>query len=305
MTAVPRVSVVIPAYQSHATIERCLASIASQTWRDHEVIVVDSSPDDSAANAIREHFPAVLLVRSRVRLLPHAARNVGVEHARGELVVFTDPDIYLRSDWLDVLVRSYDRNRCAIVGAFACHGNRWLHQAFHFTKFSKWLPGGPPRPVDMGPSGNLLVSRAIFGRAGGFPGELWSGDVELSRKLAELGRLWFEPQAVGEHHHTQSLGEFLRERLERGRSFGMLRSCWLQNQPGRVLGLLAVSILPVRLFRNLVLVGRHAAGGGCFLSYLTSLPIIAAGYFVALCGESLSYAHSLVWRRRAARQAAA
>jgi glycosyltransferase involved in cell wall biosynthesis len=305
MTAVPRVSVVIPAYQSQGTIGRCLASIAAQTWRDHEVIVIDSSPDELAANAIREHFPAVLLVRSRVRLLPHAARNVGVEHARGELIVFTDPDIYLRPDWLDVLVRSYDRKGCAIVGAFACHGNRWLHHGFHFTKFSKWLPGGSPRPVDMGPSGNLLVSRAMFGRAGGFPGELWSGDVELSRKLAELGPLWFEPQAVGEHHHTQSLAEFFRERLERGRSFGKLRSCWLQNQPARVLGLLAASILPVRLLRNLVLVGRHAAGGRCFPWFLAALPIIAAGYFVALCGESLSYAYSLVSRRRAARQAAA
>src|SRR4029079_14583785 len=191
-----------PAYCSEATVGRCLEAIARQTYRDFETIVVDSGPNDATGDVVRERFPSVVLVRSACRLLPHAARNIGVERSAGALLVFTDPDIYVCDDWLEQLVRTYTRHQHVIVGSFGCFGSRWLHQGFHLTKFSKWLPGSPAKIVDNAPSGNWLLRPAAFLRVGGFLGATWSGDVELSRRLQAAGEtLWFEPAARGEHHH--------------------------------------------------------------------------------------------------------
>ncbi|HVS63108.1 MAG TPA: glycosyltransferase [Thermoanaerobaculia bacterium] len=49
----PRVSVVIPAYRSHATIAGCLAALRQQEYRSFEVVVVDSSPDERTAREVR------------------------------------------------------------------------------------------------------------------------------------------------------------------------------------------------------------------------------------------------------------
>jgi glycosyltransferase involved in cell wall biosynthesis len=292
MTA--RVSVVIPAYCSEVTVERCLAALVRQTYRDFETIVVDSSPDEQTSVIVREQFPSVILVRANRRMLPHAARNRGVQRASGELLVFTDPDIYASAEWLASLVRTYDERKQVIVGSIGCFGSKWLHIGIHLTKFSKWLPRSSSRAVDNGPSGNLLVSRDAFVRAGGFPGDTWSGDVELSRVLRAAGEtLWFEPSASGEHHHTQSLAGFVRERVERGFAFGQLRSSWYDGRAAALLVLFAATVFPVRLARNLMLVARQAIDAGAFASYIVSLPIVAVGYIATLAGEAAAYARSI------------
>jgi len=296
MTA-PHVSVVIPAYCSEATVERCLQAIARQSYRDFETIVVDSGPDDATASIVRDRFPSVVFVRSACRLLPHAARNMGVERSSGELLVFTDPDIYVCDDWLEQLVRAHTECRHVIVGSFACFGDGWLHRGFHLTKFSKWLPGSQARAVDNAPSGNCLVSRAAFLRVGGFLGATWSGDVELSRRLQAAGEtLWFEPAARGEHHHVQSFAAFCRERVERGFAYGQLRCSWYDGQPFTRLALLAATVFPVRLMRNLFFVAQQAIDAGEFGTYLAGFPIIAAGYAATLAGESAAYARSVTMR---------
>jgi GT2 family glycosyltransferase len=296
---VTTLSVILPAYESHDTLAGCLEALARQTFRDFETIVVDSSPADTAWRAERIaaapplDLPGFRFVRSGRRLLPHAARNRGVEIARGEILVFTDPDIYPRPDWLERLLAAHRETGGPVVGALACHGARWADQGYHLCKFSKWLPGGPPREVDMSPSGNMLIARGHFAAAGGFPSDNFLGDVTLSRTLRRQGhRLWFEPRAVVEHHHLQSLPAFLGERAARGRIYGDLRLGWSRQGRGAALGWLAVTALPVRLARILALVGLHAVRAGQTRRYLATLPLVAAGHAASLAGEASVYART-------------
>jgi GT2 family glycosyltransferase len=290
----PAVSVIVPAYDSHATIPGTLDAIASQTFRDFETIVVDSGPDDTAARLIGERFPWVRFERSGRRLLPHAARNRGVELAQGELLVFTDPDIYPYADWLERLVTAHRETDAVIVGALACHGERWLDQGIHICKFSKWLPGGRVRLLDVSPTANMLISRRDFMAAGGLPGEEMLGDVTLSWSLRDGGReLRFEPAAVGEHHHVQTLREFLRERYQRGKMFGRLRAGRRGHGRGVLFLYLTVSVLPVRLSRILALVAAQAWRARQTLLYLATLPLVVLGHAASLAGEAVVYAQRL------------
>jgi N-acetylglucosaminyl-diphospho-decaprenol L-rhamnosyltransferase len=296
----PEVSIVIPAYQSHETIASCLQSLRAQTYRDFETIVVDSSPDARCEQIVRREFPEIQFVHSSKRLLPHAARNRGAARARGRLFVFTDPDVSFDSHWLEALVRSHRKSGGPISGAIDCFGSRWLDSGIHLCKFSKWLPGGSPRPTDCAPTANLLVTRTLYEAIGGFRDEEFLGDLIFSWQARRRGdRLQFEPAAVVFHEHRQRIGSFLRERFERGILFAGVRTRWYESRKRTALFYLTVSVLPIRFPRILALVAGQAWRAGWRLRYLSTFPLFAAGHAASLAGESLGYLRFLLTRRTA------
>jgi len=299
----PRIAVVIAAYESHATIGRCLEALEGQTYQDFETVVVDSSPGEQTAEVVRTRFPDVNYWHSPARLFPHAARNDGVRRATARVLVFTDPDIYAHPNWLERMVRAHDETGEAIVGAIDCVGRRWHDRGIHITKFSKWLPGGERREVDMGPTATLLVPRSDYDAAGGFSGALILGDVDFSTALRARGRaLLFEPRAVVEHHHTQSLTSFIHERWTRGVMYGELRAARRGSDRLGLLGWFLVTALPVRFVRNAILVFSQCTRASRLGELAATSPIVAAGYAASLSGEALAYAQLLLSRRSRPRE---
>jgi GT2 family glycosyltransferase len=305
MSRRPAVSLILPAYRSEATVGGCLAALAAQTFRDFETVLVDSGPGEETAR-IAARFPWVRYRRSPRRLLPHAARNAGVELAHAPLLAFSDPDVYAAPEWLERLVAAQRATGEVAVGALACFGGRRLDAGVHLCKFGKWLPpagsatAGSALELDMSPTANMLLARQDFEAAGGFPGELLMGDVVLSRNLRALGRrLCFVPGAVVTHHHLHGFGSFLDERFERGRLYGGLRAGWWRDRPLRLAGMALASALPLRLARSVGIAARQGLRAGERSRLLSSLPVAAAGHAASLAGEALAYGAALARRRPA------
>ncbi|MBT8087911.1 MAG: glycosyltransferase family 2 protein, partial [Gammaproteobacteria bacterium] len=106
----PKISVVIPAYNVAAFIEDAINSVLGQTHRDFEVIVVDDgSPDDTASIVKRFDDPRIRLVSQPNRGLA-GARNTGIRCADGEYVAFLDADDLWRPTKLEEHVRHLDEN---------------------------------------------------------------------------------------------------------------------------------------------------------------------------------------------------
>ena len=288
----------VPLYESQRTLGRCLEALSRQTFRDFETVLVDSSPGgecEAVVAAAGAAVPGLRYLRSPRRLLPQAAREVGVAAAGAPLLVFTDPDCYAAPDWLERLLAAHRTAGGPAVGALACHGHRWLDAGVHLCKFSKWLPGGALRPVDMGPTAGLLCPRGLFELVGGFGSESLLGDTNLSWKLRRNGQtLWFEPRAVAEHHHLQTWRSFVAERYRRGKLYGRLRLDWLDGGRATALGYLLASVLPLRLATNLAHTARHAAGAGLLGGFAVWLPVVVVGHAAALAGESVAYAGLLL-----------
>jgi glycosyltransferase involved in cell wall biosynthesis len=95
------VSVVIPVFNRASMLREAVASALAQTWRPIEIIIVDDgSTDDTlmAAQALRASHSETIRVLSRQNEGPGAARQAGLEAARGEFIQFLDSDDLLLPD---------------------------------------------------------------------------------------------------------------------------------------------------------------------------------------------------------------
>ncbi|MBS6941027.1 MAG: glycosyltransferase family 2 protein [Slackia piriformis] len=95
--AAPTISIVIPVYNTARYLERCLDSVLSQTFSDIEVICVDDGSSDGSAAILdaRARIDGRLRVVHRSNAGAAASRNVGLDMARGEYVLFVDSDDYI------------------------------------------------------------------------------------------------------------------------------------------------------------------------------------------------------------------
>ena len=87
----PKVSVVIPAFNCAAFLPETLESVFAQTYSDLEVIVVDDGSTDKTPSVIAPYSDRILYIRQQNKGLP-AARNAGIRVARGELIALLDAD---------------------------------------------------------------------------------------------------------------------------------------------------------------------------------------------------------------------
>jgi succinoglycan biosynthesis protein ExoO len=93
----PRISVILPSYNSAASLRRSLDSALGQTMQDLEVLVVDDASDDqsfSIAEAAAASEPRVVSLRNERNVGAAASRNRGIRRARGQWIAFLDAD-----DW--------------------------------------------------------------------------------------------------------------------------------------------------------------------------------------------------------------
>ena len=101
----PKVSVIVPVYNSEKYLERCLKSLKEQTLRDIEIILVDDgSPDRSP-----EMCDFAAMNDERIKVIHKSnkglgmARNSGIEAAHGKYIAFVDSDDYVKNDMLETL----------------------------------------------------------------------------------------------------------------------------------------------------------------------------------------------------------
>ena len=107
----PKISVIIPVYNVEKYLRECLDSVLTQTYPDFEVLLVNDGSTDSSGDICDEYA-----VRdSRVRVFHKvnggvsAARNLGIDNAKGEWVCFVDSDDYIQIEFLESLIKQLNK----------------------------------------------------------------------------------------------------------------------------------------------------------------------------------------------------
>ncbi|MBI5300719.1 MAG: glycosyltransferase family 2 protein [Chloroflexi bacterium] len=103
-----RFSVVIPTFNRKDVLRQCLKSLQAQDHPDFEVLVVDGGNDGTDELLARE-FPDFRYLRE-TRSGPSVARNLGIQHATGDIIAFTDDDNVAPPDWLARIADGYARH---------------------------------------------------------------------------------------------------------------------------------------------------------------------------------------------------
>ena len=291
MRANPRVSIVISAFHSDTTIADCLESLRDQTFRDFEVIVVNSSPEERTRRIVEERFTEVRFEQASARLLPHAARNRGIEHARGEVLVFTDPDCRARPDWLERLVHSLDEGHRLVCGAIELNETSWFARGVHLCKYSFRLSGLRGGPTSVAGTANAGCSRQVWDAVGPFDGDRFAGDGLFSWRAAAKGwQAWFEPRAVVDHRFVGSVRSLWSERITRGEDFAETRMTFERWTAKRAaLYVAAMPLLPVLVLAR---TGREALEAGWGADFVVTLPLQLLGQLAWSLGETRAH-----WRR--------
>ncbi len=114
----PKISVIIPVYNSERYLNKCLDSVFDQSFSDFEVIIVnDGSPDGSQniIDAYKERYPNKIIALRQENAGQAAARNKGLDIAQGEYIFFVDSDDYLHPEAFEKTYSYADANDLDIV----------------------------------------------------------------------------------------------------------------------------------------------------------------------------------------------
>ena len=101
-----KISIIVPAYNSQDTIERCIKSIQNQTYKNLEIIVVNDGSTDNTERIV--HNLSVDDNRIKLISIPNGgvshARNTGIDNATGDYITFVDSDDYIDSIMYESLI---------------------------------------------------------------------------------------------------------------------------------------------------------------------------------------------------------
>ena len=227
----PFVSVIVPTRERAERLARCLSSILRAEYQRarREVIVVDNDPRTGATrDLVARSFPGVRYVREDAAGSA-SARNRGVDHAAGELVVFTDDDVIVDRYWLAELARGYEAapRVGAVTGLLVpmeleTPAQVWFEQYGGFGRgyerrvynLTDSRPSDPLFPYSAGVFGtgnSMSFRRSVLDAIGGFDPALGNGTPALGgvdsevllRTVLEGHTVVYEPRSLAHHAHRR------------------------------------------------------------------------------------------------------
>lgn len=125
----PKISIIVPVYNVENALRRCVESILSQTFTDFELLLIDDGSTDISGEICDEYA----LKDARVKVFHQnnagasIARNIGLDHAKGEYICFCDSDDYVDNGWLNNFMDT-EKESDMVVQAFFQVENSQIHK---------------------------------------------------------------------------------------------------------------------------------------------------------------------------------
>jgi len=114
----PKLSVIIPVYNSVKYLKKTLNSLINQTFKDFEVLCVNDCSTDNSLEILKEFSKQdkrITILNNEKNLGAALSRNVGIDKARGEYIYFLDADDYIDEKYLECMTEKIEREKCNIV----------------------------------------------------------------------------------------------------------------------------------------------------------------------------------------------
>lgn len=191
------VSIIVTTLNEEHYIGSCLKSLKNQTYKNKEIIVVDSESKDKTVEIARKYVDKIIVKNC---IMP-VGRNLGAKEARGSILLFVDADVTLSPNWIDkVLPHFFHEDKVIAVYGDLLPNEIKLKSWLAYTR--EELSNLFLRKIRMPCFGKLGVAVAIkkvaFEKVGGFiEDNACCEDVNLSLRLREYGKIKFVRDAKG------------------------------------------------------------------------------------------------------------
>lgn len=220
------VSVVIPVRNEGHNIKYLLSDLEKQDHANFEVVVVDDHSEDNTASLVQD----VIIRNPRFRIIHNvgegkkAALTLGIQEAKGAIIITTDADCRVSAEWISTLARFFNSEELKmVIGCVKMEANSFFSSA-QSLEFASLIGSGMSMaswnyPV-MCNGANLAFRKSVFEEVGGYEGNLHipSGDDEfLMRKILAAYPNGIKPVL---HSHSvvttlpnKTLKEFFQQRI--------------------------------------------------------------------------------------------
>lgn len=221
----PFFSIIIPTFERPQQLFACLESLANLTYPGDrfEVIVVNDGGQTSLAATIiafEKRLDITLLSQSNAG--PAAARNFGVEKARGEFLAFTDDDCRPAPNWLQNLANYFEKKSDCMLGGRTVNiltKNPYSVASQLIVDLVYRYYNANPERARFFATNNLALPARRFQEVGGFDVQFHtSEDREFCDRWRHCDRqMIYVPTAVVYHAHKLTLRSFLCQHFNYGR----------------------------------------------------------------------------------------
>lgn len=225
----PTISVIIVSYNANPLTHLCLWSLAYSGLKHSEVIVIDNTGNDPYNQKIANDFPFVKIIPNTINEGFGKACNRAFESARGEIILFLNPDTIVPEDFEHKLIQFFETHpRAGAMGTKMIDGYGRFHEEskrnfprplaalLKFTKLNNLIPpsarkwqyyarhiaADTPSEAEILSGSFMAVTRKAMLQTGGFDPRyfLYAEDIDLSWLIARCGfEVWYNPDIVVVH----------------------------------------------------------------------------------------------------------
>ncbi len=217
-----KASVIVINWNGEAFLKSCLTALLTEIGYQDEILVVDNNSTDKSVELLCSHFPDVELICSSHNLGYAGGANVGMEAARGDVLVLLNPDVRVHKGWMDELKDALQDQRVGVVGCKLLYpgGERiqhaggvidWPtaqpnHRGYGQNDEGQWDCRGD---VDYVTGAALALRRTMLDRVGFFDEGFYPAyfeEVDYCTRVRRAGyRVLYVPKAVATHFEHASL----------------------------------------------------------------------------------------------------
>lgn len=105
-----KVTIIIPNYNGKHFMEPCLASLAKQTYKNFEILVVDNASSDGSLAYMKEHYPDIKVIALDKNYGFSKAVNVGIKHSRTPFVILLNNDTTVDPHYVEEMVKAIEKS---------------------------------------------------------------------------------------------------------------------------------------------------------------------------------------------------
>jgi glycosyltransferase involved in cell wall biosynthesis len=223
MERTKKASVIIPTLNREVFLRNLLESLSKQqTDYAFEVIVVNDSPQDDLSPLELEFSDiGTKVVNLREDHGRSVARNAGVRHSDGDILIFLDDDMTVSEDFITRHMDAHVESSCAVIGNVRSAPQ---YARDPFARYIERQGARKRKPGERIPpqcfrTGNASVSREMFSRAGMFDETLrtYGEDLDLAMNLSYHGATFvFDELATSYNHDPPDIDDMMRKVREWG-----------------------------------------------------------------------------------------